>query len=553
MLRPRGYELLHVEHVFAVFALGTVARSLRGEAESDDAEGREKPLELVAKEVEEFEAWRKGWFCSALAPLLLSLEQLASPEPIWLGISALPPTVAEVSAQRAVCDFLRQRGLEPDEVLDHRCELGQQSLIGEDAGTSKASRSEALQRRLRLQWALELPPPLPGVALQLSGSVSFSQDPRHARGHCPSQECECFVPWRGPRCDLQDPGSKMARSRDYASAIHYIVNEDPVHMAELRHSLRNLWNRYNSRFDHPVLIYHEGLSSGARASIIRASPNRIWFHRLPEDFLPPASLLPADIIIEDDSGDVSHHSFSAGYRAQCRFRSGPIFEHPAVSELDYLMSLDTDSILPSDVEVDPIQEMHENKSRVLGYAHLTMTSGASSRNLWPATLAFLSFEKLDLVQARKNKHHFFSRFLSPHAESQEAVLWNNAVVMTDLELMRVSFFKPGTDYFRYYRYMDELGGFWLHRWGDHAVRGLGAAIALYPWERPENESSTEPPPLMAYDLKMAYAHQGSCFCHDPALKCVKLSHSAAGEPLWPTKKSIWECVDNSSSSSSSSK
>ena len=34
--------------------------------------------------------------------------------------------------------------------------------------------------------------------------------------------------------------------------------------------------------------------------------------------------------------------WTLGYRGMCRFRSGPIFTHPAVRSFDYAMTLDTD-------------------------------------------------------------------------------------------------------------------------------------------------------------------------------------------------------------------
>eukprot|EP00913_Durusdinium_trenchii_P011556 g10850.t1 len=195
---------------------------------------------------------------------------------------------------------------------------------------------------------------------------------------------------------------------------------------------------------------------------------------------------------QDEHRSVSH-TFSAGYRAQCRFRSGPLFEHPAVATLDYLMSLDTDSMFPREVNWDPIEAMHGNGSRVLGYSSLLVSSSAYVRGLWPAVLQFLAYEGLDLRQGRAPEH-FLRRFLVD---------------------------QPGSDYFRFYRFIDELGGFWLYRWGDHAIRGLGTAIALWAHE-------AEEPRLLAYDLEVPYAHQATCFCHDPQLRCVDAGKDIRG-------------------------
>eukprot|EP00434_Breviolum_minutum_P014398 symbB.v1.2.012695.t1/scaffold812.1/size160323/3 len=277
------------------------------------------------------------------------------------------------------------------------------------------------------------------------------------------------------------------------------------------------------------------LSDETRASLVRASPNRLWFHHLPEDFLPSAEQLPPELLVEDEMRSVSHHTFSAGYRAQCRFRAGPLFEHPAVAPLDYVMSLDTDSMLPANLSRDPILEMHQNRSKVLGYSNLAVSSSAYVRGLWAATLQYLVYEGINLTECRGapgQAAHFLQRFLLNQNKDNFLVAYNSLVVMTDFEVLRVSFFKRGSDYFRFYRFIDELGGFWLYRWGDHAIRGLGAAIALWMYEvkQPAEEQ------LLAYDL------QDTCFCHDPKLKCVDSGKVSSGEEMWPEKKKVWECM-----------
>ncbi|CAJ1351562.1 unnamed protein product [Effrenium voratum] len=514
LLRNESYVLLQVEHHFAVFA------------HTDQLP----------------EAWQRGWFCSPLAPVLLSLEQLAGFDETWLSIGALPEKEAAQEAAAAACRFLRLQGLRPEAELG--CRPARFQGLGDESvghGLRFAGQLQAGGRSMEVPGCAEFWGRRSGLATALADAVGvaaciFSR-PRPAPQH--------LRPWRGPSCDVLDAGSAKAAARSFQAAVHYIVNEDPVHLAELRHSLRNLWQNYNSRFDYPVQIFHDGLSEETRTGLVQASPNRLWFHHLPKDFLPSVNQLPSELVVEDAERHVSHHTFSVGYRAQCRFRSGPLFEHPAVVNLDYLMSLDTDSMLTRELERDPIEDMHRNSSLVLGYAHLTISSGAYSRGLWAATLHYLAYEGINLTSAHYDKNHFFSRFLTPHTKHEDAhsvdqeMLYHNLVVMTDLELLRVAFFKPGSDYFRFYRFVDELGGFWLYRWGDHAVRGLGTAIALFPHE---DWSST--PRLMAYDLKMPYAHQAACFCHGANLKCKEQGQEAAGEVLWPAKKKVWRCVAN---------
>ncbi|CAK9102519.1 unnamed protein product [Durusdinium trenchii] len=363
------YRLLQVEHLFAVFAHQSLFRALQ----------LEEPGHVA-----EFEAWRGGWFCSPLAASLFSLEQFGVPDERWLAIGAMDEEESQAAAEEASCSFLAAQELQAEEAY-MRC------------GSRRTSWAQGLAmegidlRRQRVQWVLRQPV-LPGVVLELS---------KTGRGYC-SDECECFAPWRGLLCDTLDAGGTTHR-RNYSAAIQYIVNEDPTHLAELRHSLRNLWRHFNQKFDYPVQIFHDGLSDELRAGLVRSSSNRLWFHHLPKDFIPEPHQLPPELSVEDEHRSVSH-TFSAGYRAQCRFRSGPLFEHPAVATLDYLMSLDTDSMFPREVNWDPIEAMHGNGSRVLGYSSLLVSSSAYVRGLWPAVLQFLAYEGLDLRQGRAPEH-----------------------------------------------------------------------------------------------------------------------------------------------------
>ncbi|CAK9037734.1 Protein unc-119 homolog B (Protein unc-119 homolog 1) [Durusdinium trenchii] len=218
------YRLLQVEHLFAVFAHQSLFRALQ----------LEEPGHVA-----EFEAWRGGWFCSPLAASLFSLEQFGVPDERWLAIGAMDEEESQAAAEEASCSFLAAQELQAEEAY-MRC------------GSRRTSWAQGLAmegidlRRQRVQWVLRQPV-LPGVVLELS---------KTGRGYC-SDECECFAPWRGLLCDTLDAGGTTHR-RNYSAAIQYIVNEDPTHLAELRHSLRNLWRHFNQKFDYPVQIFHDG-------------------------------------------------------------------------------------------------------------------------------------------------------------------------------------------------------------------------------------------------------------------------------------------------------
>lgn len=199
-------------------------------------------------------------------------------------------------------------------------------------------------------------------------------------------------------------------------------------------------------------------------------------------------------------------------------------------------------MLPAELARDPFLEMHQNSSKILGYSKLAISSSAYVRGLWAAVLQYLAYEGINLTESRQKAfgeaQHFLQRFLLDQSKDTLLVAYNSLVAMTDFEVLRVSFFKPGSDYFRFYRFIDELGGFWLYRWGDHAIRGLGTAIALFPHEVKQASDGR----LVAYDLQVPYAHQDTCLCQDPKLRCADRGKAASGEALWPETKKVWECI-----------
>jgi len=71
-------------------------------------------------------------------------------------------------------------------------------------------------------------------------------------------------------------------------------------------------------------------------------------------------------------------------------------------------------------------------------------------------------------------------------------------------------------YQEYFSYLDSLEGQIKYRWGDHAIRGLGMAVALRPLELRVNQSLT-------WEMgHVPYAHQSYCNCGGPDWECIKV-------------------------------
>merc|ERR1712232_545948 len=181
---------------------------------------------------------------------------------------------------------------------------------------------------------------------------------RTTRGHCAGGICECFPPFRGSLCELEDPPRV---SQTLRAAIHYITAETERDLTDIVRSLASLWSRFNRWHDYPIIVFHEGLSEEALRRIIYASENRVWFVLLASfKEVPPEWAA---------SSRESAQEFSVGYRAMIRWRSGPMFLEPALADFDYAMTLDTDSYLPAELAADPFMELHK-RNLVAGFPHL---------------------------------------------------------------------------------------------------------------------------------------------------------------------------------------
>lgn len=338
----------------------------------------------------------------------------------------------------------------------------------------------------------------------------------------------------------------MDDARPFRGAIHYIVNEGEEHLAELFFGLENLYTTFNDKKEYPVLIFHDGLTAATREKIVLRAPHRIWFFWVHDWF-------PAGV---DETSDL-HSTFGLGYMAQSRFRSGPLFNHPAVQSFDYLLGLDSDSHFPSRIEKDPFEELHGNPELVMGISHITMTSPASVLNLWEHTMLYAMKENIDIwsqdlfLKREKADRHFLFQFLNNREfiGLERVPSWNYRVVMTDCEILRLSFFRgKESRYSEYFSYLDSLDGFWLHRWGDHAVRTLGVGMALWKEDRSEwilglsGRGSRSRPRVFTMD--MPYAHQDYCSCGSANRTCKVIHDPKKGlvlDRLKVLRKRYWRC------------
>lgn len=325
------------------------------------------------------------------------------------------------------------------------------------------------------------------------------------RGRCIRGFCECFPPFRGPLCEQTQAG--MADSqRNFTAALHYLTSDDEQDVVDITHSLPRLWQQFNRRFDYPVVIFNDGLSEEHRERIVQASENRVWFAYV-DDYLD----IP-DMIMKDPSrrAMLNEVKWSLGYRGMCRFRSGTIFLQPVLQNFQYAMTLDTDGYFPAEVSYDPIAAMHAG-GYTYTWSHLLPDLPGAVKHFWDHSLMYMRMKGID-----PRGTDILKQFVR-----EDDLQWNYQLYMNDIEIVQLDFFRsdPYQDYFRF---LDSMGGFWLYRWGDHAVRTIAVGMWL-----PEEK---------VYEMDIPYGHQNYCRCSSADLECIREADVGRVPAHW------WTCA-----------
>ncbi|CAK9036735.1 Putative mannosyltransferase KTR2 [Durusdinium trenchii] len=159
----------------------------------------------------------------------------------------------------------------------------------------------------------------------------------NGRGRCFLEAgfCECFPPWRDALCDRQEMGDSGQGGAIIATRVRPGEEEDLVG------SLWNWWESFNNQLDHPILVFHEGLSPEDALRIKEASPSRVWFAHLGPLMSKPRQFHAQEIREE---------------ALACRFKFAWLLEEPAIQDFEWLMWIDTDVNFPIPFDRDLVRE-----------------------------------------------------------------------------------------------------------------------------------------------------------------------------------------------------
>ncbi len=206
----------------------------------------------------------------------------------------------------------------------------------------------------------------------------------------------------------------------------YLVNHTEQAVMDGARSLRLLHTNYLNRFPTPILLFHEAaLTEGMKTRL--ASEALVMF--VPVDF--------------------SGYPVGAGYNHMCRFFAGAVFQHPALDPYDYFCRLDTDSFILAPVVYD-LFEFAERAGIYYGYLNDEIRERPEfCAGLWKTIEEFVGWRPED----------------------------EGRLYYTNFEVCYLPWFR-GDLWQRYFRHIDEAGGIYAHRWGDHTIRYAGVKLFM---------------------------------------------------------------------------
>ena len=224
----------------------------------------------------------------------------------------------------------------------------------------------------------------------------------------------------------------------------YLVNHTDRAVEDGVRSLALLQANYLDRFPTPVLLFHEAHLTDEMKQQLTASA-RVRF--VPVDF--------------------SSYPEGVGYKHMCRFFAGKIFHQPALADFDYYCRLDTDSFINAPIQYD-LFDCAQQTGTWYGYLNDAIQDNlAYCQGLWDAA----------------------RRFGISTAGIPEGRLY-----YTNFEVCYLPWFR-GNPWQAFFEFLDDAGGIYTYRWGDHTIRYIGVKAFMEP-ERVKQFTG------------IAYSHQG---------------------------------------------
>lgn len=306
------------------------------------------------------------------------------------------------------------------------------------------------------------------------------------------QLCQWYFPYaRSLLPERKQPLTTPTAPSINAAIVYLAEFKEEKSVIELTKSLEKLYLHFlKQNALYPVLIFYEP-SDHARIqpslvaqlecavkNLTLSNQSILRFLEASDFYEIPPGLPPIPQVVSNAN---------MGYRHMCRFWAYGVFQHPAISALEYYWRLDTDLFLIRDIKLDPFQWM---RSAHLAYVYAATELDAPEvvTGLWATTLEYMRRNAMHPRTMRPLANHVDGLDEVSTMPLQEAVDlmlkagYNLLIYYNNFEVSRSDIWRS-QEYLAYFAALDASGGIFLTRWGDAPIRTL----ALHMLDKPKGQ------------------------------------------------------------------
>jgi alpha 1,2-mannosyltransferase len=250
----------------------------------------------------------------------------------------------------------------------------------------------------------------------------------------------------------------------------------------LERGLNLLFQNYNSKFQHDVLIFHEGDFTEVDQRQIAKGRSAIKFH---EVHFEPATFLSAEEVPEVLGG-----FFRLGYRHMIRLFAVQLFDILQDLGYDWFMRLDDDSFIHSAISYDLFAFMEERgyeygyrvdvreRDWAVGFGDAVLAYLAAENKIIPTFLG----EHLRYASPKTHVKNLIKLLLMSRGSPRQyrilpAVEYDLWGYYNNFFITKIAFWRR-PDVQAFIRHFDRIGGWYKYRWGDAIFQSAAVQIFL---------------------------------------------------------------------------
>lgn len=223
----------------------------------------------------------------------------------------------------------------------------------------------------------------------------------------------------------------------------------------LEKSLDLLYKNYNNKFKHDIIIFYDSKFPFDIQSQnqIKKNRNEIKFIQIPDNLWKP----PDNININNKNNWVGN--YPVGYRNMCRWYGILIFKYIKDLGYDWILRLDDDAYIHSNINYDIFEFMHDN-NKIYGYRCLSKES-INWRKFFIEEIA-----KYILQKKLQNKYEILLKYFILNQDKWESNKFNLIGPYTNFFITNVNNWINDNNIVEFLEYIDNMGGIYKYRWGD---------------------------------------------------------------------------------------